>query len=224
MTREVKKFANIHRDETCVVIGNGPSLNKTPLDELHKKYITMGSNRIYTLPFTPDYYCIIDELMLKACLPLPEDFRPEAMFLRAEACVKGNYPIYPIVVNGFSPDISNFVVMGGTVTYALLQIAFYMDFSTVLLVGVDHYYPKTSRMEEGLHFVAGGKDPDHFTPKNGKPYFSSGKRYSAPALTGSEKYYAVADSIFKKFGARIVNLTPGTKLDVFEKGKCEDWL
>ena len=220
-----KRFANLHRGETCVIIGNGPSLNRTPLKELGEKYLTFGSNRIFELPFTPTYYCIIDELMLKACLPLPDDFNP-IKFLRAEACVKGNNPIYPIVVNGFSPDISNFVVMGGTVTYAMLQIAFYMDFKTVLLVGVDHYYPQAGRMEEGLHFVAGEKDPDHFVPANGKPYFEYGKEYAAPALTGTTQSYGVAKHFYElpEFDKKIINLTPDTKLDVFEKGTFEEWL
>jgi hypothetical protein len=220
----VKRFANCHRGDTCVIIGNGPSLNQTPLDRFERKYITFGSNRIYELPFTPTYYCIVDELMLKACVPLPEDFKPVERFMRAEARDTANNPIYPINVSGFSPDCANFVVIGGTVTYVLLQLAFYMDFDTVLLVGVDHNYPKSGKMEEGLHFVAGKDDPDHFKTKTGKPYFEQGKKYSAPALKSTEQSYAVANLFYKKYNKRIVNLTPGSKLDVFERGTFDQWI
>jgi hypothetical protein len=220
----VKRFANCHRGETCVIIGNGPSLNSTPLDKFERKYITFGSNRIFDLPFTPIYYCIVDELMLKDCVPLPSDFKPVDMFLLAEACVHNNNPIYPINVSGFSPNPANFVVLGGTVTYVMLQLAFFMDFKTVLLVGVDHNYPKSGKLEQGLYFVAGKDDPDHFKTKDGSPYFRKGKQYSAPALQSTTESYKVARTFYEKFGKRIVNLTPGTKLDVFEKGTFDQWI
>lgn len=207
-----------------MVIGNGPSLNSTPLKRLSEKYPTLGSNKIYELPFTPTYYCVIDEFMMRAICPLPGDFTPKAKFIRAEANEPDNNPIYPIVVNGFSPDISNFVVMGGTVTYALLQIAFFMAFKTVLLVGVDHHYPKTGNLAGGSPFVAGGKDPDHFTPASGKPYFEEGKRYAAPETKNTTAYYGFANAVYEREEARIINLTPGTHLDVFEKQDFAKWI
>jgi hypothetical protein len=216
----IARFKNIHNGETAVVIGNGPSLNDIPLNELGAKYLTFGSNKIYRKPFTPDYYCIIDEDMLLNC-ELPRDFEPREMFIRAEAGY-GN-PIYPVVLNGFSTDISNFVVMGGTCTYALLQIAFYMGIKTVLLVGVDHHYPNTGKFV-GHKIVAGSKDPDHFDCADGKPYFDKGKTFNAPELEGTARSYAIADELFRKAGRKIINLTPGTHLDVFEKGKIKDWI
>jgi hypothetical protein len=210
-----------HTGHTAIIIGNGPSLNDVP-KELLDKYITFGSNKIYALPYLPDYYCIIDENMLANCLPtIKAGWRPKRqMFLRAEACVEDNYPIYPIVINGFGLDINNFVVMGGTVTFAMLQIAFWMDFKTVLLVGVDHYYPKSFTGEPEL-FEAKGEDPDHFVCENGKPYFTPGEKYSRPEDTTTA--YMIADNVYGQAGKKIINLTPGTKLDVFEKGVYLEW-
>lgn len=210
-----------HKGETCIIIGNGPSLNGVP-KELLDKYITFGSNKIYTLPYTPDYYCIIDKDMLANCLPtIKAGWRPKRqMFLRAECGIEDNYPIYPIVINGFGLDINNFVVMGGTVTFAMLQIAFWMGFETVLLVGVDHYYPKSFTGHPEL-FVANGKDPDHFVCEDGQPYFTTGEKYNRPEDTTAA--YMVADEVFRKTGKKIINLTPGTKLDVFEKGVYSNW-
>lgn len=220
----LKQYKGCHAGETAVIIGNGPSLDNTPLDELGKKYITFGSNKIYRKPFIPDYYCIIDEEMLNACLPLPDSITSGSkMFLRAEANIHANNPIYPIVATGFSLDISNFIVMGGTVTYALLQIAFYMGIRTVLLVGVDHHYPRTSRFK-GYQIQGIADDPDHFTCADGKPYFEEGKTFNAPELDGTRYNYMIADELFKKDGRLIVNLTPGTKLDAFEKGTLDEWL
>jgi hypothetical protein len=223
------EYKDIHKGQTCVIIGNGPSLDITPLDKFAEKYKTFGSNMIYRKPFTPDYYSIIDEIMLEACA---EDvaywFPKSVMFLRAEAGLYErdfrNYePIYPIVAHGFSLDISNFIVMGGTVTYALLQIAFYMGFDTYLLVGVDHRYPKTGNMP-GHRFLANEYDPDHFQPADGKPYFEAGKWFNAPELEGTSRSYTMAKELFDKAEKTILNLTPDSALDVFEKDKIENWI
>ena len=220
---DITRFRNIHKGETCVIIGNGPSLNNTPLKQLSQKYMTFGSNKIYRLPFEPDYYSVIDKEMLETCTPFPPNFRP-IMFLRAESRVTGNNPIYPIVAAGFSLDINNFVVMGGTVTFALLQIAFYMGFKTALLVGVDHNYPGMKNVAPGSRFVAGEDDNNHFSPMDGRPYFETGKTFNAPELENTEKSYSIAREVYEKTGRRIVNLTPGTKLNVFEKDSLQNWL
>jgi len=219
--KSLTKFKDIHKGETCVIIGNGPSLDDTPLDKFAEKYRTFGSNMIFRKPFIPDYYSIIDEVMLEACLPLPA--MTSTKFMRAEARDRDNNPIYPIVAHGFGLDISNFVVMGGTVTYALLQIAFYMGFDTFLLVGVDHRYPKTSKLS-GHVFIAGDYDPDHFMPADGRPYFETGKQFNAPELDGTKLYYGMARELFDKAGKTILNLTPNSALDVFEKDSFDNWI
>ena len=219
MVRDKLQFLDIHRGETCVIIGNGPSLDKVPNKWLDK-YITFGSNQIYRKPYTPDYYCIIDEAMMYRCLPqLRSGWRPKRqMFIRAEACIEDNYWIYPVVLNGYSRDINGFVVMGGTVTYAMMQLATFMGFGKILLVGVDHHYPKSMTGEAGA-FVAKGDDPDHFTCDDGEPYFQPGEVYARPEDT--TRSYMAAKQFFDEFGVKCINLTEGTKLDVFEKGEIK---
>ena len=220
--KDLLRFKNSRAGQTVVLIGNGPSLKQEHLDALAWKYETFGSNKIYRLPFTPTYYAIIDEDMMDACLPLPQSFTPKEMFIRAEAGV--GTPIYPIVAAGFSLDPANFVVMGGTVTYAMLQILYYMGVTTVLLIGVDHHYPKAGGLIQGGQFVALGPDPDHFVCADGLPYFDEGKVFNAPELDGTTQAYMIAKELFDKSGRQIINLTPDTKLDVFNKDKLENWL
>ncbi len=221
---DLTRFHNIHPKATCLVVGNGPSLDNVDLVEIQTRFpklTTFGSNQIYRKPFTPTYYSMIDKEMIEACLPLPESFNPKESFIRAEYAFKAN-PIYPIVENGFSLDINNFVVMGGTVTYVLLQIAYYMGFETVLLVGVDHSY-ETQKLT-GHKFVAGKQDPDHFTCADGQPYFETGKTFNAPELQNTTRMYAIAKEVFDKSKRRIINLTPNTKLDVFQKDTWSNWI
>jgi len=221
MVRDKYKVHNIHEGETCVIIGNGPSLNEIPAEWLDK-YITFGSNQIYRKPYQPDYYCIIDEAMMYRCLPdLEEGWRPKReMFIRAECGLEDNNWIYPVAINGYSRDITSFVVMGGTVTYAIMQIATFMGFTKILLVGIDHYYPKSmTGVQEP--FTAKGKDPDHFTCADGEPYFKPGEVYARPADTTSS--YMGAKQFFDEFDVKCINLTEGSRLHVFKKGNIKEY-
>ena len=59
-----RDLADKHRGETCLIIGNGPSLNDVPLEFLHK-YPSFGTNRIYLKEgFTPTYYCSVNPLVI----------------------------------------------------------------------------------------------------------------------------------------------------------------
>ncbi|MDH5508619.1 MAG: hypothetical protein OEZ02_15460, partial [Anaerolineae bacterium] len=144
----------------------------------------------------------------------------DAMFIRRGYPVRGSHQINTVVEAGFSKDINEKVVMGGTVTYANLQIAYYMGFSTALLVGVDHRYGKYECKQPGSTFIAEGADDAHFHGS----YFGDGRIYNAPELNGTVRMYALADKVWRAAGRRIINLTPGTALDVFEQGAFADWM
>lgn len=242
----LSKFKNIHEGEVGLIIGNGPSLAGCPR-ELLDKYVTFGANKIFTLAdwegftandpdisdewkellkkfdgFVPNYYTIIDEHMLHNCAPylMNGNYKPDAMFIRRPYPIKGCYHINTIVHSGWSNNINKAVVMGGTVTYAGLQIAHYMGIRTVILVGVDHNYPTFENAPQGAIFQAVGADQAHFHPK----YFKEGDFYAAPALDGSHNYYMLARKVYEDSGGKIINLTPDTGETAFEKGTYDDWL
>jgi len=54
----LQHFKNIHKDEMCLLLGNGPSLAEIPLEFLQKN-ITIGANTIFK-GFTPNYYTAVD--------------------------------------------------------------------------------------------------------------------------------------------------------------------
>src|SRR6478672_786737 len=59
---------NKYRGERIFIIGNGPSLNKTPLYLLQDEY-TMCFNRINLMyervNWKPDFYVVVDDLVIK---------------------------------------------------------------------------------------------------------------------------------------------------------------
>ncbi len=97
-----------------------------------------------------------------------------------------------------------------------MQLAYYFGFTTVLLVGVDHSYKYDGKPNQEM--VMNNDDPNHFDPS----YFK-GQKWNNPDLEKSEISYNLAKVAFEKDGRRIVNLTPGSKLNVFEKGNLNDW-
>jgi hypothetical protein len=205
-----------HKGETCLVIGNGPSLKNVPISFL-KKYKSFGTNRIYLLEnFTPDYYCSVNPLVIGqfhediAQLTMPK-FLP-AQYCFDETCLQLVSSYIPM----FSQDASTHIYEGHTVTFVCLQLAYYMGFDTVLMVGVDHSfkYDGAPNMQNTYQ----GNDENHFHPD----YFK-GREWNNPDLEKSERAYALARTAFELKKRRIINLTDNTKETVFEKGNINEW-
>ena len=223
----IQDFRDFHKGETCVVIGNGPSLSETPLGHLRKKYSTFGANKIWGTHFIPKFWTCVDSVMLTDCVPWViehSDFDSEK-FVPRDIPLPGSHQLNISIESGFSKDAAEKVILGGTVTFVNLQLAWYMGFTTVLLVGVDHKYPKASAGgKAGRKFIAEGNDPDHFQMADGSPYFTPGRIYNRPELIANERYYAAARMVFEQAGRKIINLTPGTALNVFDKQDWSEWL
>lgn len=210
---------NAHMGETCLVIGNGPSLNDIPLAFL-KKYPSFGTNRIYLKDgFTPTYYACINPLVIEQSAEEIFKLHSKALFLRAGSPVAGEnvFDLVSASVPAFSKHPDRWIYEGFTVTYVCLQLAHYMGFSTVLLVGVDHSYQFDGNPNQEL--VSKGHDPNHFDPN----YFGEGTHWHAPDLQRSEYAYAMAETVFDNDRREIINLTPNTKLDIFRKADWHDY-
>ena len=219
MTSSWKALRNKHKGETALVIGNGPSLNDVPVDFLGK-YPSFGTNRIYLLDkFTPTYYVAVDPLTLEQFNGDIDQMECEK-FIAAfytKHLITDAYSLYSSAIPSFSREPDKWIYEGHTVTFVCLQLAFYMGFSTVLLVGVDHSYEFEGRPNQMM--IAEGDDVNHFHPE----YFSNGRKWHNPDLVQSGNAYHMAQTVFEHDGRKIINLTRGTKLDVFEKGDWQEW-
>ena len=60
----------------------------------------------------------------------------------------------------FAIDARERLWEGATVTYVALQLAFYMGFNPVILIGVDHSF--STKGKPNTTVVSQGDDPDHF--------------------------------------------------------------
>jgi hypothetical protein len=218
----IRSFKNRHAGGRCIIIGNGPSLRETDLGLLRGE-ITFGLNRIYLmfdeLGFETTYLTAVNELVVEQCA---EDFRNiEAPFFTTtpnrEYMGEGANAIYlnPLAGPRFVTDVAHGVWVGGTVTYAAMQLAYYMGFSEVILIGVDHRFASKGPANKAI--VSTEADQNHFDPR----YFGPGFRWQLPDLETSEIAYTLARQKFEKNGRRIIDATVGGALEIFPKSTLE---
>ena len=229
--------------ETAVVICNGPSLASVPNKWLDK-YPTFGANRVW-LKYSPDVLLTLDlkmvhnkvlqEEMYEGMMespevfvsPIAEEYMEKSVGLPYHAAVvkawnnilddEGN------LQGSFSQDPLHMLVSGGSVTYGLLQFAYWKGFRKILMVGLNH----TWKDPRGDHF------DDRYNAEVGIPYHLE---HVDPSTIGhgpdkwfwSEEnfvnkvnmFYDVARQIFEREGGEIINCTPDTLCPVFQ---VDDW-
>lgn len=204
-------------------MATGPSLLKTDLRDISGLPV-IGLNRIYLgmdqLDVRPDYLvCVNDLLLSQHADELVNLDIPIILPWSARGCVRARPGLaYVNAGDGefFQHDLRRFVPVGSTVTFVALQLAFWLGFDEVQLVGLDHAYA-LEQHETALspHDVAERTQPDvnHFHPD----YFGTGAKWQLPDLRASECAYLNAKIAYEEAGKQIVNVTPGTALDVFER-------
>jgi hypothetical protein len=110
----------------------------------------------------------------------------------------------------FQSDLTQSIHEGYTVTYVAMQVAFYMGFNNVYLIGVDHNFKADGNPNEKQLLT--GEDQNHFDPL----YFSN-KQWHLPDLEASELSYHLARFYFNRSGRRIYDATADGKLQIFPK-------
>jgi hypothetical protein len=217
------RFADLHKGQRCFIIGNGPSLQNTDLTRLQGEY-TFGMNRIYLLfprlGFPTTYYLSVNSLVIEQCaedirnLPIPKflSWRSRNLINPTEDTI-----FLHTTYSGpkFALDARGRLWEGATVTYVALQLAYFMGFSKVILIGVDHSF--STKGKPNTTVTSQGNDPDHFDNQ----YFGKGFRWQLPDLNTSERAYLRARQAYKEAGRDVLDATVGGKLTIFPKIEYE---
>jgi hypothetical protein len=210
---------NIYLGQTCVIIGNGPSLRNVPFGFLCQ-YPTFGQNKIY-LRFIPDFFVCVCKDANEIVKGEPViDWKkvwnlPSKKFLREHISrYRPDYELHITNEHKFCMDPLKEVYEGYSVTFVSLQLAFWMGFTTALLVGVDfRYTPYDEQTEiDPNHFIKEYNGLTNFTPRS----LENGKAGIIESMTLAREAYARDDRT-------IFNLSEGTALEVFEKQSINDW-
>jgi hypothetical protein len=216
----MRRYQNLHLGKRCFIVGNGPSLNQMDL-QLLRNEITFGANRIYLIfpkiGFQTTYYVSVNRLVIAQCSKDIENLQmPKfiSWYARNDISFKTDITFVRDPHDrelGFSKIPVWHVCEGATVTYVAMQLAYYMGFKQVILIGVDHSYATTGQPHKTV--LSAGKDPNHFDPN----YFGRGFRWQLPDLETSERAYGLAKINFEQDNREILDATIAGKLDIFPK-------
>ncbi|ELA59272.1 TPA: DUF115 domain-containing protein [Enterococcus faecium] len=224
---EIRKIENLHKGKRCFIVATGPSLRIEDVEKLNGE-ITFGMNSLVSIfdktDWRPTYYVVQDCSVWDRNKKMY--FKEEKIkFLIGEnvarydrsANGKPNSIIYPLDLHNhdcvdnkdrsnpkrpkFSNDAYKGIEDGYTVTYSVIQLAVYMGFSEIYLLGVDcNYSGPTSHI--GVE-------------KGDNSLMNDLKRIGPEAQMLCS--YAVARENLDALNVKIYNATRGGKMDVFDR-------
>lgn len=235
----IRSLRGKYAGKRCFIIGNGPSLTPEDLDKIKGEYC-FASNRIYYIygmtQWRPTWYLCVDYNALsvdiekiKAAGTYPKILNYKAEKLGREAednihyvCFKGKYLIdvsYQ-TTSKLSEDASKYVSGCSSVTITAIELAIYMGFKEIYLLGVDNSYAMQIDKDGKLHvdptiksnYFKGMKGPDG-QEDNGK---------SVMYIDSANYEYGLARELAEKKGVAIYNATRGGKLEVFERVNLDE--
>lgn len=218
----LEKLRNQFSGKRCFIVCNGPSLTIDDLNKIKAEYsFTMNSviKKLYLTEWRPTFYGIQD---LNVFEKMPEEvtnLKCDYKFISREIIKTGllspsnaicfdllsagHYATNPHPKFKFANDVTIGVFDGYSISYSLLQIAVYMGFSEIYLMGCDCSY-------------ASDPSKQHFA--------DSGHVDKNAAIMGGlqiQAYYK-AKEVCDKLGVKVYNATRGGALEVFPRISVDD--
>lgn len=223
----ITTWKNRYAGKPLLVVGNGPSLNQTPLDQFCD-IPSIGMNKINLLfertQWRPSLIVCANNLVAgqnkdffaSSTIPILLSWK-NRWFLRGI-----NQQSVHFFLSGddrsFQHDPSLLVGSAGTVTFTALQMAYYMGANPVILFGVDHNFSVSASSKSNDIQKMTTEDANHFH----KDYFAKGQYWGIPNLELSEEGYRQAKAAFEADGREILDASVGGKLQVFRKISVEE--
>lgn len=226
-TQLLDELRRTKQGDTCIVVGNGPSLNATDLSLL-------ASSDVFISNFAFEHPALLKNAKL---LAIVNHLVAEQAPTRLAEVVGDSIPVLttshlryalPASVDAYyvpmatTPEFQLTPRFGAScqssVTYFLLQLAYWVGYRRVLLVGVDNSYQQPD-VAEGEVLLQQGFDPNHFSGA----YFE-GKHWHAADVDRMAAAYEFARDAFSANGRSVVDCTVGGKLVVFPKAELAEAL
>ncbi|WP_286131652.1 6-hydroxymethylpterin diphosphokinase MptE-like protein [Bacillus sp. FJAT-25509] len=218
---QLKILQSKHKGQRCFIVATGPSLTAADL-QLLKEEVTISMNSICLAfdetDWRPTYYGIQDVGVFNLLQPSIENSGLQYKFIShtiaKQKQVSEGYYVFPLNLldhmiphkkykTKFSDDAFKVIYDGYSITYSMIQLAVYMGFSEIYLIGVDCNYSLNS--------------PQHF-----KDY--GYRETSSEAVIRMINAYKEAKKFADRNQIKIYNATRGGMLEVFERVNLEDIL
>lgn len=221
--KKLLDYKDKHKGERCFIIATGPSLTMEDIESLkNEKTISMNSIcRLYTeTDWRPTYFAVQDNYVFKNLQDIIRLHKEVPVFISdniwkrfkrerewIEFPTDTLYHAYDMKLGKyyakFSDDAYDIVYDGYSIAYSCIELAVYMGFKEIYLLGADCTY-----FGEKEHFVESGVE-------------DRSRKYATPKLiVGYEKVKEYADV----HGIKVYNATRGGVLEVFPRIELKDVL
>jgi hypothetical protein len=233
-TEYIKSIKNTMVGKRCFIIGNGPSLTPEDLDMIKGEF-SFGCNRIFDIyektSWRPNYYVVYDKNVINSLLKQPvielevnkafvsdkrlanywsEKNDVQEIFNKGRTTIaKEKYYIQTV-----SENIDDYFTSSQTVATLMFEIAFYMGFTEIYLLGIDNNYG----IEKDMN---GNKIINNIQSHFYETKDADGNRYTAN-IEAATKCYETCKKYADSHGVKVYNCTRGGKLEVFERKNLED--
>ncbi len=254
-------YRGTHVGETCIVVGNGPSVTPCDLDAVMDSGIpSFGANRVSDLfessRWRPTYLCAMEHGFLNKAdgrEGIAEFVRSldgtgvGHVFLNEEHIPgMGGYksnlvsfvrcplsPLYSTCLMPFSDDARSYVADLGSVTHFSIQLACFMGFATIYLLGVDNTYRKYMGLDGMFHVE--NERPSHAAGISAVADDTAAERVPRSAFEAyrmggfadmrkADIGYLMCKEWAAAHDVKIYNATRGGALEVFERVDLDEVL
>lgn len=231
MAVDLQTLGQSHAGRRCFFLGNGPSLNDQDLSLLAHETV-WAANRAYLLfnrvSWRPSFYVIKDPKVIEhsadvinslmQSLPRTIFFYPDWVLDAGRIEQKHNVLLYRELDRtetrhpqfSFNPDEG--VVRSSTVATVVLQLAVWMGFDPIILIGCDMSYQAAAFIGQREFRVTDGNDLDHFDPR-----YLDGGSWQVPDVDEMLAHLAAAQEACDAHGITVLNATAGGQLEVFPR-------
>lgn len=214
----LNELASQNIEKKCIVVGNGPSLNKHDFSAFDDCFF-IGSNYIYLnqekMGFIPDIVSATNYLVVEQRLSDFIELETNVILPLYMFNEVGSHPnVYYLNINherGFSTNLDEWASTRSTVTNFNLQLAYRLGFKNVYLIGVDNTYTQSVK-GEGKVLDQEKDDNNHFS----KEYFK-GLKWQSADTDKMEEVYQIAKINYENDGRSIINAGIGGNLNCFER-------
>ena len=233
--KAIRALKDSHKGDRCFLIGNGPSLRMSDLEKLQNEY-TFVCNKIYKsfeyMNWRPSYYFVSDTVFRNEIGDICNSF--SGTLFSNDSYSGKKYQKYNIVCAHIlpSPDyyvhgnmLEYYVPSAATVMTYMIEMAMYMGFQEIYLLGVDN---SNGFVGNAGHFLNGYQTPEmklieHRRTRN----VIDGKHLSFEQLgeyrmSRSNTAYLRLREYADKHGIQVYNATRGGYLEAFERVNFDD--
>lgn len=252
LDNDIKMFKDSKMGQSCIIVGNGPSIKMEDLDLIQKSRIdSFGANRILDIfdntIWRPTYLCVMDPAFIigvnSTCTPSKyqnqiEKWQIKNVFFNSilkryfknnKAFYYVNCPLallYSKTIMPFSSNAARYISDMGSVTQFSIQLAYYMGYSTIYLYGMDNTYVKyldvdgVFKINNDIESHVAGMKTNVDDEKKSEAVKTKFRAYQTGGYADkrkNDKGYMECEKFAENHGFKIINLTHGGALEIFER-------